>query len=970
MADYLNIAGRVRTTANDGISIEAQEIFDNNKGKKQNVINAETDATLAAHDSAIEGFEGGKFVTLVATDADTDIASVFTRLSVTPATDTIYRIANWKHDATTKYNVNYYSEYAATGTTTAELVPISVENKGIDSMPIDGSTNPVMSGGVNKLLVNSIYFSNSKKPVITKGSNNIIHVVFPLATDTSDLRIYDRYGNAIKTRRMAGEEFDIPVLSALILNDEGMSVVSRTAVHDAFVLLENTFDSVGGLLAKYYYFANIGDLYKINYVSAYFSGYKVPVITRSIVNGNIVITMPAASETSDLRIYDKYGNILVIKRMNGEQYTLTYNNALVINDSGEMSIVGRNEIGDSYVLLYNSVAIEGLLAKYCADSVPTKDSGNFVLSTGINKVIANTVYFSGSNKPTFSGSGSSITITLPASNLTCDMRVYDKYGNVLLAKRCSGESFTLTALQALVMNDNNTLEVVSRTSANNRVVLLENLFAAVGGLLSSFYYGQVNKDNYDNHNKRLGLSVYFSGYGKPYITTPNGIGSSFVINITMPPASATCDMRLYNYSGTAVLTKRMAGETFTLTVNQALVIDDQKNMSIVSITSVGDKYILLYNGYTVSGPMSVYYLTNNNASIQNLNPPSIYDELITNLKVGRLHQNLTRKEFFSFLHFSDIHGNSDNVKRLWDFKAAYNSFINDIICGGDIVDNSFVNDNILASYQNIFATIGNHDAWVFEYDADIVERQQPGTTDTWIVKQKPVYDKFIAPYVSNWGVSQPSDAATLGKCYFYKDYTNGSGDTLVKLRLIFLDCMHYGAGEDLVNGVSVQNAWLESVLADAKSNSIPVAIFVHYWPTSTYNIVKCSYSTTDRVGSAYLDSIATDAVQSFVNAGGEFICWLVGHAHHDLLATSVNYPNQVFICIDAATDSRIMGNSYRGANHKAQDCFNIVSFDTEDKLIKIVRVGNDTTRELKSKRKLVYRYTQVGTENPGLVLSE
>ena len=142
MGEILNIGGRLHSTETGNVVAGANEIFDDDKGKKQSQINAETDETLAAHSSAISGFDSGNFITLVATDADTDIAAVFTRLGVTPAVNTIYRIANWKHDATTKYNTAYYSEYSANGTTIADLVPITVENKGIaDATDFDEPDN-------------------------------------------------------------------------------------------------------------------------------------------------------------------------------------------------------------------------------------------------------------------------------------------------------------------------------------------------------------------------------------------------------------------------------------------------------------------------------------------------------------------------------------------------------------------------------------------------------------------------------------------------------------------------------------------------------------------------------------------------------------------------------------------------------------------------------------------------------------
>lgn len=109
MADYKDIAGRIRTTASDGVSVEAQEILDISKNKKQSQINAETDTTLANHASAIQGLNSQNYGTYTATDqttAETDV------LPAEGSEDTIYRLGNWDG---TQYDVTCYSEYSWNG---------------------------------------------------------------------------------------------------------------------------------------------------------------------------------------------------------------------------------------------------------------------------------------------------------------------------------------------------------------------------------------------------------------------------------------------------------------------------------------------------------------------------------------------------------------------------------------------------------------------------------------------------------------------------------------------------------------------------------------------------------------------------------------------------------------------------------------------------------------------------------------
>ena len=95
-------------------------------------------------------------MTIPATSADTSIGAVFTRVSITPATDTLYRIGNWKHDGSPQYNVNYYSVYGTNSASIDGLVPVALSENGIDDNPTPGSTNLVASGGVAGSIVYDI----------------------------------------------------------------------------------------------------------------------------------------------------------------------------------------------------------------------------------------------------------------------------------------------------------------------------------------------------------------------------------------------------------------------------------------------------------------------------------------------------------------------------------------------------------------------------------------------------------------------------------------------------------------------------------------------------------------------------------------------------------------------------------------------------------------------------------------------
>ena len=173
------------------------------------------------------------------------------------------------------------------------------------------------------------------------------------------------------------------------------------------------------------------------------------------------------------------------------------------------------------------------------------------------------------------------------------------------------------------------------------------------------------------------------------------------------------------------------------------------------------------------------------------------------------------------------------------------------------------------------------------------------------------------------------------------------------------------------NDHSIQNAWLETVLVDALTNHIPVAIFVHYRP-ALLNYIDCSYNSVDNADESTLPEFVLNTVKDFIDDGGEFVAWFVGHSHKDSIGTFDN-GRQVVIAITCAREpsadmsiddgARVMGT-------KSQDAFNILSIDTNEKTIKIVRVGADYNRHLERKRNLVYRYVDYGGEQAGLVLCD
>lgn len=289
----------------------------------------------------------------------------------------------------------------------------------------------------------------------------------------------------------------------------------------------------------------------------------------------------------------------------------------------------------------------------------------------------------------------------------------------------------------------------------------------------------------------------------------------------------------------------------------------------------------------------------------------------------------------TFAHFSDVHGASTSVQRVLDF-VNYSNTIDDIICTGDIVRDHFSDGmnywSFIDGSEKILNVIGNHDAVI--------------DSSNWnnLVTQAERYEAFIAPYASNWGA-----ITTENKSYYYKDYASS------KMRMVVLDCMLKEADE------TEQNTWLAGVLSSAKASGYDVVIAEHY-PPANANKIDCTFTNSIRNIQSYnvLSTVYQQTVQSFINDGGSFVCYLAGHTHNDQVLYNTDYPQQIFIMVDTADygiNAECYSDTARIYGEKSQDLFNIVSIDTYAKLIKIIRIGADKDCLMRSKKYLTLNYS-------------
>jgi hypothetical protein len=307
----------------------------------------------------------------------------------------------------------------------------------------------------------------------------------------------------------------------------------------------------------------------------------------------------------------------------------------------------------------------------------------------------------------------------------------------------------------------------------------------------------------------------------------------------------------------------------------------------------------------------------------------------------------SQEDILTLLHFTDIH-NSANAKRISDFYADYADYIDSAICTGDMLGSRF--DDSYDFWENfgcgrIMVTLGNHDV----FTENTYEGNEPawnGAT-TYIVPQKMCYDKFIAPYVSDWHVTQPDEidvksSKHYGACYYFKDYAE------YKVRLFALDCMHWS---------TAQSDWFKTELDNAKSLGYGVVCGYHYPLGKTDSIgttwcVPRPYERQPNLATANAVSI----VSEFIDNGGEFICWLSGHYHQDAVGVLTDDNRQLDINLDCASYAGITTETMPVVGTKSQDCFTIIGFDTTAKYIKMYRVGRDTNRYMQKHEVFCWDY--------------
>lgn len=323
------------------------------------------------------------------------------------------------------------------------------------------------------------------------------------------------------------------------------------------------------------------------------------------------------------------------------------------------------------------------------------------------------------------------------------------------------------------------------------------------------------------------------------------------------------------------------------------------------------------------------------------------------------------KESLTLLHFSDIHGATNNLQRIVDYNTKWSEYIDGMICTGDMVANTYADGNIfvnsnVAGSENVMLVIGNHDT------GQLIN----GAID-WFAKidTQDAYDRYMGNSAS-WGIVQPSGAGENGyyPCYYYKDYA------AKKVRLIVLDLMKMV--KDLDDGVQDENNlqldWFTSTINDAITLGYHVMVAEHFpfiVKSNVYTVnaeaIQSDFTLLghspsgiangqyDRHRGEALDKLSA-IVEGFKSNGGRFICWLCGHTHYDHFDRVLNTDQKVIVIGTASIVND--KNTIRNADDESADLFNVLSVNTYNRVVKVFRVGSHLSPALQRIETMSFEY--------------
>lgn len=296
----------------------------------------------------------------------------------------------------------------------------------------------------------------------------------------------------------------------------------------------------------------------------------------------------------------------------------------------------------------------------------------------------------------------------------------------------------------------------------------------------------------------------------------------------------------------------------------------------------------------------------------------------------------------AFVHASDMHANLDTWNRMVEYANHYSDFLSFVLhtgdyCGGSQKIYTDMMAEGTACNLPVYHCPGNHDCELGE--------------GGWHLGEKSVTHDLLFRHCENWNAQFMPCEHSMN---YFVDFRKSN------LRLIVLD-QYYDTWP--------ARSWLLGVLNDALDQGLHVVTAMHE-PTG---YIRQPYPTTFHTADdhqAVFDAyelertefdfdhrgrvLFEDVIAHFIKKGGNYVCNLCGHSHHDEFGpTEAGVLNVV---VANGTDWDVLSDSRRVKGTRSYDCFNVVAVDTELCLLKLVRIGDNVDHFMRKKTALCFDY--------------
>ncbi len=332
----------------------------------------------------------------------------------------------------------------------------------------------------------------------------------------------------------------------------------------------------------------------------------------------------------------------------------------------------------------------------------------------------------------------------------------------------------------------------------------------------------------------------------------------------------------------------------------------------------------------------------------------------------------TSYDNFVIAHLSDIHNDSIRYERFIKFVGLNRNYINSAIVTGDFLGGAPTLEtyaailNVEDKYPDVqmIKVIGNHDKYTMGYPA---------------ISTDQAYNYMRLN-------------TNTGKTYYNIDYPTYG------IRVIVLNNYDSDKLPGTAQYSQAQIDWFIETLKDAKTKGLSVLIGKHTfegWESAPNNkgfyqrydlwhdervspeVLVCSGVPVEDIIDAfkhgksinqtytYNDGTPSISVNTSFSGDGDFIAYMNGHCHMDLMGYSRTYSDQLYLNVGIGRHYSEEYPAIRIAeeatdiprdDEKNQDLFNVYGIDKKNRIVKVCRVGADVNDILEERKVAVFEY--------------